>query len=198
MPNVNTPFGLRPRRYLSGAPWNGQATLYHITSANSNAFAIGDPVVHAGGADANGVPTCTLATPGSGITGVIVSAGGVVPGGMMADPNNLNTTVIPATKTRGYYVLVCDDPSVIFEVQEIGTGTHLAAADVGLNANLVAGTNNGFMSGWLLTNTTEATTATLDVRLLGLCRLPDNNYGAFAKWEVMINNHSYRSAPAGV
>lgn len=197
MPNTNTPFGLRPKRYQSGAPWNGQATLYHIPSGDTNAYAIGDVVVNSGSADANGVPSVVLATPGSGITGVVVSAGGVTPGGMMADPVNLNTTVIPATKTKAYYVLVCDDPSVIFEVQEIGTGTALTAAEVGLNANLVAGTNNGFMSGWLLTNTTEATTATLDVRLLGLSRLPDNNYGAFAKWEVKINNHVFSAGVAG-
>lgn len=198
MANANTPFGLRPKRYLSGAPWNGQASLYHIPSSDSNAYAIGDPVVHAGTSDAAGVPACVLATPGSGITGVIVSAGGTVAGGMLADPTNLNTTVIPATKTKGYYVLVCDDPNVIFEVQEIGTGTALAAANVGLNANLVAGTNNGYMSGWLLTNTTEATTSSLDVKLLGLAQRRDNEFGAYAKWDVLINNHTYRAGITGV
>jgi hypothetical protein len=135
--------------------------------------------------------------PGAGVTGVVISAGGVTPGGMLADPVNLNTTVVPATKTKPYYILVCDDPAVIFEVQEIGTGTPLTALEVGLNANLVAGANNGFMSGWQLTNTTEAVTATLDVRLLGLARIPDNNYGAFAKWEVKMNNHVFSAGVAG-
>lgn len=198
MPNANTPFGLRPKRYQNGSPWNGQATLYHIPAANGSAFAIGDPVVLSGSADANGVPSIALATPGSGITGVVISAGGTTPGGMMADPENLNRTVVPATKTKAYYVLVVDDPNVIFEVQEIGTGTPLTAAEVGLNANLVAGNNNGFMSGWLLTNTTEATTATLDVKLLNLAQRRDNEYGPFAKWDVLINNHTFRAGVAGV
>lgn len=199
MANANTPFGLRPKRYLTGTPWNGQATLYHIPASDTNAYAIGDPVVRAAaGSDANGVPTVVLATPGSGITGVVISAGGTVPGGMMADPENLNRTIIPATKSKAYYILVCDDPNVVFEVQEVAGGTQLAAADVGLNANLVAGSNNGFMSGWMLNNATEATTATLDVKLLNLAQRRDNEFGAYAKWDVLINNHTYRGGVAGI
>lgn len=199
MANSNTPFGLAPVEYLSGAKWNGQARRYYIPSTDANAFAIGDAVMIAGGADGKGIPSITLATPGSGILGVIVGMGGEKYGGPSVDPSNLGTTVIPATKTKAYYVLVADDPNIIFEVQEIGTGTALTAAEVGLNANLVAGTNNGYVSGWLLTNTTEAVTATLDVKLLGLSqRIPDNTFGAYAKWNVLINNHYYRVGSLGI
>lgn len=198
MANANTAFGLAPVEYLSGAPWNGQVRRYCIPSSDGNAFAIGDPVVIAGSADAAGVATVTLATAGSGITGVIVGMGGITYGGMSADPTNLNTTVIPATKTKAYYVNVVDDPNVIFEVQEIGTGTALTAAAVGLNCNLVAGTNSGYLSGWLLDNSTEATTSTLDVKLLGLVQRSDNAFGAYSKWRVVINNHTYRTGVTGV
>lgn len=198
MPNYNAPAGLTPVEYLSGAPWNGKARRYHIPSSDTNAYAIGDPVTLNGTADARGVPGVVLATPGSGMIGPIVGAGGLAYGGMSADPTNLNTTVIPATKTKDYYVLVADDPNIIFEVQEIGTGTPLAAADVSLNANLVAAANSGYMSGWLLTNTTEATTATLDVKLMGLRQIPNNDFGFYAKWNVLINNHRYRTGIAGV
>ena len=197
MANTNAPFGLRPVEYLNGACWNGQARRYHIASGDTNAFAIGDPVVLASSSDAAGVATITLATPGSGLLGVVVGMGGLQYGGMSADPTNLNTTVIPATKTKAYYVLVCDDPNVIFEAQEIGTGTQLTATEVGLNANLVAGTNSGFQSGWLLTNTTEADTATLDVKLLGLAQKPGNAFGQYAVWKVLINNHNYRTGITG-
>ena len=72
------------------------------------------------------------------------------------------------------------------------------ASEAGLNANLVAGTNSGYVSGWLLTNSTEATTATLDVKLLGLSqRVPDNAFGAYAKWNVLLNNHVYRAGADG-
>lgn len=197
MANANTPYGLRPHGYLSGAPWNGQARMYCIPSSDGNAYAIGDPVEIAGGADAAGVPTVVLMTPGSGMTGVIVAAAGTKYGASGGDPTNLNTTIVPATKTKNYYVLVCDDPQVLFTVQEIGTGTPLAAAEVGLNANLVAATNNGFISQWLLTNTTEAGTSILDVQLMGLAQIPDNAFGAYAKWIVRMNNHSYTAGITG-
>jgi len=199
MANQNTPFGLSPVEYLSGAKWNGQVRRYYIPSSDGNAFAIGDPVVIAGGADAKGIASVTLATPGSAILGPIVGMGGLQYGGPSVDPTNLNTTVIPATKTKAYYVLVADDPNIIFEVQEIGTGTALTAAEVGLNANLVAATNSGYLSGWVVTNTTEAGTATLDVKLLGLSqRDPNNTFGAYAKWNVLINNHVYRPGSTGL
>lgn len=198
MPNANTPFGLAPVEYLSGAPWNGQVRRYFIPQADANAYAIGDPVTIAGSSDANGVASVVLMTPGAGMLGVIVGMGGPSYGGGNFDPTNLSTTVIPATKTRGYYVSVVDDPNVVFEVQEVGTGTQLTAAEVGLNCNLVAGTNSGYMSGWQLTNTTEATTATLDVKLLGLSQKPGNAFGAYAKWLVLMNNHVYRGGVAGI
>lgn len=197
MANANTPFGLAPVEYLGGAQWNGKARRYYIPSNDTNAYAIGDPVVLAGSADSNGVASVVLATPGSALLGPIVGMGGMQYGGPSVDPTNLNTTVIPATKTKAYYVLVADDPNIIFEVQEIGTGTQLTAAEVGLNANLVAGTNSGYLSGWLLTNTTEATTSTLDVKLLGLKQVAGNAFGAYAKWLVLINNHVYRAGADG-
>jgi len=196
--NNNAPAGLVPIEYLSGAPWNGKARRYHIPTADTNAYAIGDPVTLNGTGDGQGVPGVVLATPGSGLVGVIVGAGGLTYGGMSADPTNLNTTVIPATKTKDYYVLVADDPNIIFEVQEIGTGTALTAAEIGLNANLVAGTNNGYVSGWLLTNDSEAGTSSLDVQLMSLVQRPGNAFGAYAKWVVRINNHSYNAGITGV
>lgn len=199
MPNVNTPFGLAPHSYLSGAPWNGQARMYYIDSGDANAYAIGDPVAPQGSADANGVMRVVLATAGTGnaFCGCIVgtSAG---PYGSVVSPNAQNTTVIPATKTQSYYVMVCDDPNVIFEIQEGGAGAALAAGDVGSNANLLSGTNNGYSSGWTFNNATLATTNTLQLRLLGLVQRQGNGFGAYAKWLVKINNHSYAAGVAGV
>lgn len=197
MANANRPSGLSPVRYLNGSKWNGGGRVYCIPSTDGNAFATGDPVVLAGSADANGVATVTLATAGSTnlVTGAIVGMGGNVYGSGYVDPNLPNTAVIPATKARAYYVLVEDDPMVIFEIQE--SGTAMAAADVSLNASLLSGVNNGFMSGWLIDNSTKATTAALQLKLLGLNVRADNAFGLYAKWLVLINNHSYRTGVSG-
>lgn len=198
MPNANRPSGLSPVQFLTGATWNGQARTYFIASTDTNAFAIGDPVASSGSADSNGVPGITLATAGTGnpIRGVIVGLG--TEESLMADPDNLNTTVVPATKTKAYYALVADDPGIIFEAQEIGTGTALTAAEVGLNANLVAGANNGYLSGWQIDNSGEGAGSTLQVRLLGLARRQDNAFGQYAKWLVKINNHELAAGTAGI
>lgn len=201
MANPNTPFGLAPVRYLNGAPWNGQARMYCIpTSDDTNTYAIGDPVVLAGSADANGIPTITRWTAGAGVLGAIAGYGGSVYGGPGAIPGALETTLIPATKAQAYYVMVVDDPWVVFEIQEIGTGTPFTAAEVGLNCNMVYAAGNGYLSGVVLNNVGEDTTSTLDVKLLSLSQRktnPQNTFGAYAKWEVLINNHAFKVGTAG-
>lgn len=200
MANANRPSGLSPVRYLNAGRWTGGGRAYCIPSTDStNAYAIGDPVKLAGSADAAGVPTVVLGTAGAAVVGVIVGMGGIKYGSGYYDPTNLNTILIPQTKAQNYYVLVEDDPNVIFRIQEIGTGTQFVAADVSLNANFIAGTNNGYVSGFLLDNSTEATTSTLNCRLLGLSQMPGvtNVFGAYAKWDVLLINHYYRAGVTG-
>jgi hypothetical protein len=193
MSNANTPFGLRPVGTVSGTQYNGAARLYAIEAANASAFAMGDPVVTvAAGADPRGVPYITLAAATGAIRGVIVGLFDTYPG--IAKVDNLNQTIRPAgAKADVWYAMVVDDPNVVFEVQEVGTGTPLAMADVNLNTNLVVGTNNGYISGWQLDNATEAVSATLQCKILGLVQRPDNRVGQFAKWLVKINNHELNS-----
>lgn len=196
MANANKPMGLSPVSHLLGLNWSAGCHVYFIASTDNNAFAIGDPVKSSGTGDDNGVAGVTLGTAGSPLRGAIVGFGAYE--SLMADPANLDSNILPATKTKNYYALVADDPFIIFEAQEIGTGTQLTKAEIGLNANLVAGTNNGFISGWLINNSGEATTATLNVRLLGLVRRADNAFGAYAKWLVMINDHELKVGSAGL
>jgi hypothetical protein len=202
MSNANKPQGLAPVKSLTGATWNGQANVYYIpTSDSTNAYAIGDPVATlSGGADANGVSAVVLATAGSThpIRGVIIGIG--TSETLVADPNNLSLTTIPATKLYPYYVVVVDDPHVIFEVQEFsGSGsTNFTAADIGKNVNLKAGTNNGFISGWTLDDTAAtAADATRQTQLLGIRRTADNAFGSYCKFYVRINLHEFNAAVVG-
>lgn len=199
MANANRPSGLSPVKHLNGSPFNGQANIYQIAAANTNGFAVGDPVASSGSADANGVPGITVATAGTGnaIRGVIVGLGTAESG--IFNPNNLNSIIRPAAaQTQDWYAMVVDSPDVIFEIQEVGTGTALTAANVGQNANLLSGTNNGYLSGWQLNNAGTATTNTLQLRLLGLSRKANNAFGFYAKWLVLINNHELHAGTAGV
>jgi hypothetical protein len=189
---------------MNGNPYNGMGNVYYIPSTDTNAYAIGDPVkTLTGGADANGTSAALLAVAGDSqpIRGIIISMGGTVEGAMYGDPANLSTTIIPATKTQAYYVMVVDDPDVLFLAQEFsGSGsTNFTAADIGKNCNLKAGTNNGYVSAWVLDDTAvSATTSTRQVKLMGIQRTPDNAFGNYCKFIVRINNHELNAGTAGV
>lgn len=201
MANANRPSGFSPVQYLNGAPWNGQARMYSIDASYATALYIGDPVISGGGADANGVPNIAIAATTGAVRGVIVGLG--TSEGLMANPSNLNITYRPASDPSVWYAMVADDPNIVFEVQEESNGTQLAAADVGSNTISKSGTGNGYISGWQIpsaTGASPATTATLQIRLLGLARRPNNAFGPFAKWLVQFNVHelAHGTGAAGV
>lgn len=201
MANPNAPFGLRPVGYLNGSPWSGKGRMYHIRSDDSsNSYAIGDPVVINGNSDANGVPDVTIATAGTSnlVLGPICGMGSSVYGGPGTDPATPQTMVIPTVKLHDYYVMVADDPNIIFAVREPASGTAFVAGDAGNNVSLVAGSNNGFVSGWRIDNSTEANTAALQMKMLGLQQIPGNTFGYNAIWLCLINQHSYKYIVAGV
>lgn len=192
MANADRPMGLSPVKHITGAPYNGQANLYVIAAAETTAFAIGDPVacssVSAGG-DSKGRPRIKLGVAGAALRGVIV---GIFDNESLNKIDNLNSLVRPAAaQSKDWYALVVDDPEVVFEVQEVSGGVALTAAAAGLNANLIAGTNNGYTSGWELNNVGADTESTLQVKILGLVQRADNEIGQHAKWLVKINNHEF-------
>lgn len=170
--------GLRPVRYKSGAPYNGAANTYFVPAGDSTALFVGDPVIIAGDGDANGVSTVTRAAAGDRITGVVV--------GFTDNPAGLAS---PATKTAmelGYrpastaaYVMVADDPMLVFEAEEDAVGGALAATAIGNNVDLVAaaGSTVTKRSGYLLDSSTAATT-TAQVRIVGFSQRVGNVIGS--------------------
>jgi len=195
MANANRPAGFIPVQYLNGAPWNGQARLYSIAAAYATALYIGDPVASSGTANAAGVPGIVRGTATGALRGVILGLG--TQEGLIANPQNLDITYRPGAATANdWFAMVVDDPMVLFEIQEHANGTQLVAADIGNNTISFSGTGNGFTSGWQLASATDAapaTTATLQLRLMGLVRRLDNAFGAYAKHLVKINVHELGS-----
>lgn len=193
MPNIDRQNGLTPVKSASGAPWNGQVNMYLLPSSNGTATFIGDLVKLAGsagaagtfvnGIDVEGMPTIAQSAAGDTHVGVVV--------GFLPDFNDLTKRHRVASTNR--IALVADDPNTIFEIQESSGGTPLTAAEVGLNANVVvnAGSATTGLSGMALNNATEAVTADLDLKILGMAAHPDNAIGALCKWLVLINTHSY-------
>lgn len=211
MANVNRPSGFTPYSYLNGAAWNGQARVYSIAASYGTALYIGDPCISSGTSDAYGVQGIAIGATTGALRGVIVGlfdSGNVtgIPGGTTSGfTSNPNLAYRPASHANVWYALVVDDPNVLFSVQEESNGTQLAATDIGLNTISKSGTGNGYLSGWMVcsyTGATPGTTATLQLRLMGLVPYPaaTNVFGAYAKHIVQINVHElgHGTGAAGV
>lgn len=194
MPNANIPMGFIPRRHVSGAPFNGQGNVYYVPASYGTSLFVGDPVIVVNNsADARGVPTVQRATAGGGgyTTGIVM---GVVDGGEPIIPVTRDTPVYHAANTAGY-VMVCDDPEVLFEIQEDSVGGALAAGAASRNADFIAGAGSTATgkSGFMLDSSTLQTTNTLQLRIIAPVERIDNELGAYAKWLVQINLHSLRN-----
>jgi hypothetical protein len=203
MANIDSPFGLKPVRHKSGAPYNGACNPYIVLSTYGTALFIGDPVVKVAG----GSNTAAVEAPGAGkfaigtlpsvertvvgdvdgitkmITGVIV--------GFAPLASDLTKKHNPASTER--VVFVCDDPDMIFEMQADGA---VAAASMGLNAVLIAthsGSTVSGLSGMELDTTSDVPAADASNQLLivrAVNREDNDTTIAHAKVEVLINCHT--------
>lgn len=191
MANGDNPNGLKPSRYVSGGPYNGAVNRYYIPASDTNAAVyIGGLVKLTGGADAAGVPAVTgnVAT-GNPVVGVVVAV----------EPHKDHSAIYRVNSTERY-VLVCDDPDVLFEVQEDGTS---AATVAGATAQLTGFTSGSSSTGLSAieistTNISETSDTDDDVRLIQLVQRPDNEVGANSRWLVRLNVHQYVNAAVGV
>lgn len=182
MPNLNVAFGLKPVRRTHGAPSIFTAREYFVPASDSTALFVGDPVILAGSSDATlTAPSVTRATAAGGnrITGVVVGF----------RPNDAINALGYRAASTAAYVLVIDDPDQLYEIQDDSVGGALAAADIGLNADLVAGTGNAATkkSGFMLDTSTKATTNTLQCRIVSLQDRADVEVGATSKVLIRLN-----------
>lgn len=197
MANTSKISGFRPVKHITGAPYNGQANMYAVLASDGTALFVGDPVKLDGSGASNGMASVTKATQGAAVLGVVV---GIIPtkldpvsGTMTAGSMSLDTPVYRPASTA-QYVLVADNPDIIYEVEAV-TGANaaysFAVADIGLNADLstVAGSTTTGSSAAALDMSTKATTATLQFKVLGSVNRPDNEpTGNSTKVHVLLNN----------
>lgn len=195
MSQVSRINGFRPVKYLNGAPWSGGGNVYFVPSSDATVIMVGDAVALAGDARAaTGVPTVTRLASATGIPlGIVV---GIIFTGMGDTQNvppvtDLNTPIYRRANTDRY-LLVIDDPQVVFEVQLAGAGPAAATVTtaVGLNGQftLTAGNTVSGTSGMQLDSAGQATTATLPLKIIGLPNRPDNVPGdPFISYWVKMN-----------
>jgi hypothetical protein len=189
MANLNAPRGFEPVRYADGKPYTGQATRYYKDTTANMVISIGDPVIRvASSSDPEGGGEITRATTGAAITGVVVAI----------EPKRSDLQQVGyLSATDVGYVLVADDPDLIYEVQEGGSGTALAVTDVGKHIDSVTALDGDTTIGrskYQIDNNAKATDNTWII--VGLSPKPDNAVGQYAKWLVKANLHTETNAGA--
>jgi hypothetical protein len=198
MSSVSRLNGFRPVKTITGAPYNGAANVYFIPASDSSVVMVGDAVKLLGdGRAATGVATVTRVSAGTDVpVGVVVGIlfSGVGDAQNIPPVNDLNTPVYRRASTDRY-VLVADDPNLIYEAQYLGTSVAAATitANIGQNAQIdvTAGSTSSGSSG-MSVSTTLGTTATLPLKIVGFPQRPDNIPGDtyFSYW-VKLNQVAY-------
>ena len=194
MANADAPFGLRPVRYVSGAPYNGAANKYFIPATDTDTAAyVGSLVKLTGGADADGIAAVTAnVASGNPVVGVVVAT----------VPVTADSTIYRANSTARY-VMVADDPDLLFEVQEDSAGGALAATATGATCRLTGFTSGSTFTGLSAieidsSELSETSDTDDDVRIIQMVQSPDNAVGNHARWLVRLNVHQYVNAAVGV
>lgn len=169
----------------------GKIKLFNVDSGHATRLARGDVVRLTGtSTSASGIPEVDAAAAAQTVTGVI---SGVVPN--YATEAFTDTGL--AASTAGT-VLVCTDPLALYEVDV--TNGPLGAADVGLNADIVAtaATVSGGLtqSNMTLNATGKNTTSTLQFRIVKLLTGSDGVLGSRA--QVRINSTTTVAGATGV
>ena len=186
MANNDKAFGLRPLGNLAGTGAQKQYG-YEIADNQSGAIFQGDLVTLKDGYILQFDPASHTA------------AVGVFNGCFYNDPTTQKPTFInyypgSINITQGKILAeVLDDPSQMFILQNDGTS---AVTDYGKNADITIGTGNTVtgLSANELDTSTIATTAALNLKIIGLWDVPNNEVGANAVVVVKINEHLYGSA----
>ena len=183
MANKDAAFGLKPIGKVGQNRDNAGLSEYDI-AASADAIYFNDPVEMGSGG------TITVAAASDVLLG---SLNGV----FFTDASSSKPTYanhLDASNTATDIVgFVSDDPYERFEIQSDGA---TAAADVGLNADIVyaAGSSPDYVSQVEL-DTSDQKTGTAQLRIIGISKDPDNNEAGSANVNLVtiINEHQLKA-----
>ena len=190
MANIDAAFGLRPIGKVGSGVQNMGTTMDTIEDNYGTAIFKGDHVIQSGGYVIKGTAS------GATILGVFNGCFYIDPTSKKPTysnyyPGSINVTsagsISGSTNIDAY---IYDDPYMLFEAQCDGT---LAKTDIGKNTDtvLTAGSTVNGLSKNEIDDSTEATTAGLQVKIIGITKDPENDdaSSANANWYVMFNEH---------
>lgn len=187
MANVDAPNGLEAvRSYLGGEV---QTRQYYIASGLAENIGFNAPVKSTGTGK-----RIQLATPGDTLQGVFAGVNYTdVYGTPQFSKNWVSGTL--TLNSADAQALVYDNPNILYEVQASGA---FSEADIGLNADLTAGTASSTGISTAEVDSTTFTTVTAQVRIVDYLRDGQNEATTNAKLLVLINESVFKAPTVGV
>lgn len=185
-PTVSAPYGFQPINRIGGNPYAGSTRLVPI---DSGAMFDGDLV------EMLDTGKCKVVANGSAAPHALGVCVGV------QYTNSLGQTVqaqyAPASGVTNAVAYVVDDPTALFKVAVVSSGTTIATlgrAAVGQNTSVVLNSGNTTTgdSKQAIDDTTN-TTATLPIRIIDVVPETATGSDAFVEMIVKINTHSYNN-----
>ena len=197
--------GFRPVKHLTGAPYNGQANIYEASSAEAIPIFVGDLVVLDGDPPTSCYPTVSAPVAAAATSGLYVGVVvGIYPSGFDPVSGALKNGRTPNLDTPNYrpastkqFLLVADDPTLVFEGQADGALT--LDGSIGKNFGVVEGTGAATLgstttgtSGMEIDASSANTTNTLQLHCVGVPNRLDNEVNAsYNKLLFRINTHAH-------
>lgn len=185
-PTVSSPYGFQPINRIGGNPYAGSTRLIPVTSG---AVYDGDLVelLSSGG--------CAVISSGSAAPQAV----GVCVGVQYTNSSGqtVQAQYAPASGVTNVLAYVVDDPTALFKVAVVSSGTTIATLGrtaVGQNTSVVtnAGNANTGDSKQAISSTTDVT-ATLPIRIIDVVPETATGSNAYVEMVVKINTHAYNN-----
>ncbi len=189
-PTVSAPYGFQPVNRIGGNPYAGSTRLVPV---DSGAVFDGDLV------ELLSSGKCKVVADGAAAPQAL----GVCVGVQYTNSSGqtVQAQYAPASGVTNVVAYVVDDPTALFKVAVVSSGTTIASLGrtaVGQNTSVVlnSGNTNTGDSAQAIDDTT-ATTATLPIRIVDVVPETATGADAFVELIVKINTHAYSDATGG-
>jgi hypothetical protein len=189
-PAVTAPYGLQPINRIDGMPYAGAIRQIPVAAGFGTAIFNGDTVV----INSDGYLVKSTTTNTGDIVGVCMGGSYVNSSGQTVQGQYI--PALASTASNLAYAYVVDDPTALFKVAVVTSGTTMGTAGrtvVGSNLPLVlnAGNTNTGNSAFAVTLTGAGTTATIPIRVIDVVPETATAADTYTELLVKINNHQY-------
>jgi hypothetical protein len=189
-PTVSAPYGLQPINRIDGMPYAGAFRQIPVAAGFGTAIFDGDTVI----INSDGYLVKSTTTNTGDIVGVCVGGQYVNSSGQTVQGQYI--PALASTASNLAYAYVVDDPTALFKVAVVTSGTTMGTAGrtvVGSNLPLVLNPGNTSTgnSAFAVTLTGAGITAAIPIRVIDVVPETATAPDTYTELLVKINNHQY-------